>query len=121
MSIYYNIEEYEHLKAERHPAQADAFKNREFYVRSGPHHKGIQEFVFWSVPQIQYKNPNVQIVAFKNMTPSPFIECYLDDGDFLSHQAVAYVATDITSVSRSQGRRSYSMSTHRVATKSSSG
>ena len=39
-----------------------------------------KEFVFWTLPQLQYKNPNLQIATFKNMTPSPFITCYLEDG-----------------------------------------
>jgi len=44
------------------------------------HHKGATEFVFWNLPQVQYKNPNVQIATFKNMTPSPFVTVYLEDG-----------------------------------------
>lgn len=36
----------------------------------------FRDFVFWYVPQIQYKNPNIQIVSFKEMTPSPFIRCF---------------------------------------------
>lgn len=28
------------------------------------------------MPQLQYKNPSVQCITFKNMTPSPFIRCY---------------------------------------------
>lgn len=32
--------------------------------------------MFWYLPQLQYKNSNVQIVTFKNITPSPFIKCY---------------------------------------------
>ncbi|XP_059473022.1 small ribosomal subunit protein mS25 [Neocloeon triangulifer] len=50
------------------------------YNRLGDHHKGAREFVFWNLPQVQYKNPHVQVVTFKNMTPSPFIRCYLEDG-----------------------------------------
>ncbi|KAG8229725.1 hypothetical protein J437_LFUL007900 [Ladona fulva] len=50
------------------------------YNTSGPHHKGARDFVFWYVPQIQYKNPEVQVITFKNMTPSPFIRCFLDSG-----------------------------------------
>jgi len=43
------------------------------------HHRGAQDFVFWNLPQVQYKNPDVQIVTFKNMTPTPFITCFLED------------------------------------------
>ena len=35
-----------------------------------------RNFVFWKLPQLQYKNPAIQVVTFKNMTPSPFIRCY---------------------------------------------
>lgn len=35
-----------------------------------------RDFVFWNLPKLQYRNPNVQVVTFKNMTPSPFIRCY---------------------------------------------
>ena len=43
------------------------------------HHRGVQDFVFWNIPQVQYRNPAVQVVTFKNMTPSPFITCFLED------------------------------------------
>lgn len=46
------------------------------YSTHGEHHRGARDFVFWTVPQLQYKNPEVQIVTFKNMTPTPFIQCY---------------------------------------------
>lgn len=36
-----------------------------------------RKFVFFNIPQIQYKNPSVQIMLFKNMTPSPFLRFYL--------------------------------------------
>ncbi|KAL6255831.1 hypothetical protein P5V15_013074 [Pogonomyrmex californicus] len=50
------------------------------YNTFGKHHRGIREFVFWHLSQLQYKNPDVQIVTFKNITPSPFIKCYYEDG-----------------------------------------
>ncbi|XP_011881565.1 PREDICTED: probable 28S ribosomal protein S25, mitochondrial [Vollenhovia emeryi] len=50
------------------------------YNTHGEHHKGTRDFVFWHLPQLQYKNPDVQIVAFKNITPSPFMTCYYEDG-----------------------------------------
>ncbi|XP_015280757.1 PREDICTED: 28S ribosomal protein S25, mitochondrial [Gekko japonicus] len=43
--------------------------------------EGARKFVFFNIPQIQYKNPWVQIMMFKNMTPSPFIKFYLDSGE----------------------------------------
>uniref|UniRef100_U5ESV3 Small ribosomal subunit protein mS25 n=1 Tax=Corethrella appendiculata TaxID=1370023 RepID=U5ESV3_9DIPT len=50
------------------------------YNTHGDHHTGAKEYVFWNLPQVQYKNPEVQVVTFKNMTPSPFIRCYYEDG-----------------------------------------
>jgi len=51
------------------------------YNHHGEHHKGARDFVFWCLPQIQYKNPNVQVLTLTNMTPSPFITCFFDSGD----------------------------------------
>ncbi|KAK3540686.1 hypothetical protein QTP70_034673 [Hemibagrus guttatus] len=51
------------------------------YNTRGELSEGARKFVFFSVPQIQYKNPWVQIMMFKNMTPSPFLRFYLDDGE----------------------------------------
>lgn len=50
------------------------------YNTHGQLHKGARDFVFWHLPQLQFKNPRVQIVTFKNITPTPFIKCYYDDG-----------------------------------------
>ncbi|XP_053990494.1 probable 28S ribosomal protein S25, mitochondrial [Hylaeus volcanicus] len=50
------------------------------YNTHGLNHQGVRDFVFWNLPQIQYKNPSVQVITFKNMTPTPFIRCYYDDG-----------------------------------------
>ncbi|KYQ50612.1 putative 28S ribosomal protein S25, mitochondrial [Trachymyrmex zeteki] len=50
------------------------------YNIHGNHHRGTRDFVFWHLPQLQYKNPTVQMVTFRNMTPSPFIKCYYEDG-----------------------------------------
>ncbi|KAL1124375.1 hypothetical protein AAG570_001004 [Ranatra chinensis] len=51
------------------------------YNMKGEHHDGARNFVFWYLPQIQYKNPRVQLITFKDMTPTPFIRCYFDDGE----------------------------------------
>nr|CAG4645183.1 EOG090X0FQ5 [Leptodora kindtii] len=51
------------------------------YNTTGENHEGARQFVFWNLPQLQYKNPAIQVATFKNMTPSPFIQCFLDDGD----------------------------------------
>ncbi|XP_021935062.1 probable 28S ribosomal protein S25, mitochondrial isoform X2 [Zootermopsis nevadensis] len=41
----------------------------------------LWDFVFWHLPQIQYKNPSVQVVTLTNMTPSPYITCFFDTGE----------------------------------------
>ncbi|CAI5767440.1 28S ribosomal protein S25, mitochondrial [Podarcis raffonei] len=51
------------------------------YNTRGPLSEGARKFVFFNIPQIQYKNPWLQIVMFKNMTPSPFLKFYLDTGE----------------------------------------
>ncbi|XP_024063302.1 28S ribosomal protein S25, mitochondrial [Terrapene carolina triunguis] len=51
------------------------------YNTTGELSEGARKFVFFNVPQIQYKNPWVQIMMFKNMTPSPFLRFYLDSGE----------------------------------------
>uniref|UniRef100_A0A6M2DQ12 Small ribosomal subunit protein mS25 n=1 Tax=Xenopsylla cheopis TaxID=163159 RepID=A0A6M2DQ12_XENCH len=51
------------------------------YNTFGKHHQGARDFVYWYLPQIQYKNPAVQVITFKNLTPSPFIKCFLEDGN----------------------------------------
>ncbi|KAH8308541.1 hypothetical protein KR044_001737 [Drosophila immigrans] len=50
------------------------------YNTYGDHHTGARDFVFWNIPQIQFRNPDVQVVTIKNKTPSPFVRCYFDDG-----------------------------------------
>ncbi|EFN86803.1 probable 28S ribosomal protein S25, mitochondrial [Harpegnathos saltator] len=50
------------------------------YNTKDNHHQGARDFVHWHMCQVQYKNPTVQIVTFRNMTPSPFLKCYYEDG-----------------------------------------
>ncbi|MEE6502054.1 hypothetical protein FKM82_004401 [Ascaphus truei] len=47
------------------------------YNTHGELGEGARKFVFFNIPQIQYKNPWLQIMMFKNMTPSPFLKFYL--------------------------------------------
>ncbi|XP_030061462.1 small ribosomal subunit protein mS25 [Microcaecilia unicolor] len=51
------------------------------YNTHGELSEGARKFVFFNIPQIQYKNPWVQIMMFKNMTPSSFLKFYLDSGE----------------------------------------
>lgn len=55
------------------------------YNFNGAHHDGAKEFTFWYLPQIQYKNPNVQILTLKNLTPSPFIRCFYGENSHSLH------------------------------------
>ena len=47
-----------------------------------------RDFVFYHLPQLQYKNPNVQMQTFKNITPSPFIRCFLSKYSILGSGTV---------------------------------
>ena len=38
---------------------------------------GAKDFVIWTLPQVQYHNPKMQILTFLNQTPTPFVTCYL--------------------------------------------
>ncbi|XP_066159123.1 small ribosomal subunit protein mS25 [Euwallacea fornicatus] len=53
------------------------------YNTHGESHQGTRDFVFWRLPQIQYKNPQIQISTFKNLTPTPFIRAFYDTGDHM--------------------------------------
>lgn len=44
-----------------------------------PHHTGLFNFVYWHLPQLKYKNPEVQMVTLKMMTPTPWIKVYFED------------------------------------------
>ncbi|RWS02643.1 hypothetical protein B4U79_11973 [Dinothrombium tinctorium] len=58
-------------------------------------HRGLHEFYFWYVPQIQYKNPNVQIVRFVDMNPNPFIRCWLEDSTDVIFECFTKTKEDI--------------------------
>ncbi|KAL4226179.1 28S ribosomal protein S25 [Mactra antiquata] len=42
---------------------------------------GAYEFMKWHLPQLKFKNPALQIVKFKNMTPTPFMQIFFDNGE----------------------------------------
>ncbi|KAK7483675.1 hypothetical protein BaRGS_00025108 [Batillaria attramentaria] len=56
---------------------------------------GAYDFVFWHLPQLQYKNPEVQFLVFRNMTPSPFLQVYFGDGQKLLSQLDSQPKNDI--------------------------
>ncbi len=39
--------------------------------------RGAVDFVTWFLPQLQFRNPSVQIVTFQGLAPTPFVCCYL--------------------------------------------
>ena len=39
-------------------------------------HIVCSNFVYWHLPQLKYKNPEVQMVTVKMMTPTPWIKVY---------------------------------------------
>ena len=45
-----------------------------------PHSEGLVAFDFWHSCQLQYRNPNVQLVQLKKLTPTPFIMAFREDG-----------------------------------------
>lgn len=47
--------------------------------RRFPHHSGLYNFVFWHLPQLQYKNPDVQMITLNKLTPTPWIRAYFED------------------------------------------
>jgi small subunit ribosomal protein S25 len=47
--------------------------------RKFPQHYGLRNFVLWHVPQLQYMNPNVQILTLDGLTPNPWIKAFCDD------------------------------------------
>ncbi|XP_075430763.1 small ribosomal subunit protein mS25 [Ascaphus truei] len=65
------------------------------YNTHGELGEGARKFVFFNIPQIQYKNPWLQIMMFKNMTPSPFLKFYLDSGEQVLVDIEEKSSTDI--------------------------
>lgn len=71
LSVNYNVYGDHHRGARYDSRYGNAISNNSHHF-----HFLSRDFVFWKLPQIQQKNPYVQIVTFKNMTPSPFIKCF---------------------------------------------
>ena len=51
------------------------------YHETLPESDGLRRFIFWHLSQIQYKNPNVQCIQFKNQSRDPFITIYTHETD----------------------------------------
>lgn len=56
------------------------------YTLDKPDSDGLRRFIFWHLAQIQYKNPQVQCVQFKNTTPTPFVSFYLTRSTSLNNE-----------------------------------
>ncbi|XP_062522494.1 small ribosomal subunit protein mS25-like [Corticium candelabrum] len=50
------------------------------YKTHGVGHRGLQRFWHEHIPQIQYKNPDVQIFSEKNIGELPIVRIYFGDG-----------------------------------------
>ena len=46
--------------------------------------KGTEDFVFWHFAQMQYKNPDTQLVVLNNITPSPWVQFFFENGEKLT-------------------------------------
>ncbi|KAF2365914.1 Ribosomal protein/NADH dehydrogenase domain [Trinorchestia longiramus] len=51
------------------------------YNKDEKTHKGMKEFAYWNLNQLQYNNPDVQILTFMNLTPAPFFRAFCDTGE----------------------------------------
>merc|ERR1712136_564611 len=51
------------------------------YQNNYESHEGVRKIVELNFSQLQYKNPNVQILVVKDLTPTPFFTFFLDDGE----------------------------------------
>lgn len=43
-------------------------------IPNNPASSGLQEFIFWHLPQLRYKNPSVQFLTFRCIAPTPYIQ-----------------------------------------------
>lgn len=50
------------------------------YDTGKPRSAGLRKFIREKLPPIQYKNPEVQVVLFKNKHPFPAVWVYFEDG-----------------------------------------
>lgn len=50
------------------------------YNRKQESHQEVKDFVFWHLPHLQYKNPDVQVLTIRELTPTPFIRVWLESG-----------------------------------------
>ncbi|XP_021946433.1 probable 28S ribosomal protein S25, mitochondrial [Folsomia candida] len=50
------------------------------YNNKGGNSEGARQFVYWHLTQLQYKNPDVQVITFRDTTPSPFIRVFFNSG-----------------------------------------
>jgi small subunit ribosomal protein S25 len=65
------------------------------YHETNPESEGLRRFVFWHLGQIQYRNPKIQCVQFKNIVESPFITLHMSTGvrEMESHYINCYNKT----------------------------
>ncbi|KAL3314785.1 28S ribosomal protein S25, mitochondrial [Cichlidogyrus casuarinus] len=42
---------------------------------------GADEFIKFFLPPIQFKNPEVQVLTYKNLSPHPYVQIFLSNGE----------------------------------------
>ncbi|ESO09140.1 hypothetical protein HELRODRAFT_110043 [Helobdella robusta] len=50
---------------------------------SPPRHTGLYNFIYWHLPQLQFKNPDVQMITLNKITPLPWIKTYYENDSSL--------------------------------------
>ncbi|CAL8127337.1 unnamed protein product [Orchesella dallaii] len=50
------------------------------YKNGVPSHRGAADFAHWHLSQLQYKNPDVQVITYRGLTPTPFIRVFFSSG-----------------------------------------
>ncbi|PAA83279.1 hypothetical protein BOX15_Mlig021689g1, partial [Macrostomum lignano] len=48
------------------------------YLPNQPVSQGVNDFLRMTLPQLQFKNPSVQMLTMQNLAPTPFIQCYME-------------------------------------------
>uniref|UniRef100_A0A7E5A0B4 Small ribosomal subunit protein mS25 n=1 Tax=Panagrellus redivivus TaxID=6233 RepID=A0A7E5A0B4_PANRE len=51
-----------------------------YHGRPRPEQQGAREFIFWNWAQLQYKNPEIQLIKKKDFVVTPFAMAILRDG-----------------------------------------
>nr|XP_022299384.1 28S ribosomal protein S25, mitochondrial-like [Crassostrea virginica] len=64
-------------------------------IPNHPASYGLQEFIFWHLPQLQYKNQRVQFLTFRCISPTPYIQLINVHGESLAMDCYGQSKEDI--------------------------